>query len=395
MKKVLVTLFAIALLSGCGAKGNASLDDKEALLEFVYQDMLENSEGEIISKEDFMSSNTLAELITDFNGDGVKDDLVYSDFESGGVPWASVSLVTVENGEFKMLPTEIEDRIAYKQDFSIEEGMLIRTIDEGGTGALVQDICVYELAEDNIYNTDGYFIVNSKSNFQGVEFETTGKKTGDWKSFIYELETKNVTNSEITETSKTKYFFNEQTHKYESHLISSFVKAEEEYIYPREKVLESEFKNTEFYKNAPTASYSEYIESNENRKLTGLEAETFGNQTIDFNEYFTVVVPMYTSVNNKFTDKRTVSFNDNSEKQFKVTVFGEIEDVRISQTDLNGIEQQLNLRTDTKITNTEITINADGDSILFTGRINLGEGTYQDVNIILDNTENQKVVTNE
>ncbi len=410
MKKLLALGVLVLALSSCQStdapknketeqKQTVDINNTEEVLNFAYENYVSTTQMETpITEEAFKTEGTCKTLIADLNSDGTEDILLYSPLDVNS-QFDVVSAITVKDGAFVIMPSDIENVIDYGQAFSFEDNLLIRNLHTGGTDVNVNYAFVYIPKTDKLYSTTQPIFSGGQTSFQEQTIIIDVTKSGTWDKFTLVSKATIKEENKVAVNDEAEYTLDREKNAYTMVVKNSFYIADVEYVYPREKVSEAEFPNSEFHKRVPTASYSEYIESNEHRLLTGLTNETFGQQNIDYASQLAVIIPRYDSVNAPYTEKRTISFEGDYINELKVTIFGELEDVKVlsykNYEDQNPTEIDLG-----NLTNTELTINApfpnDSSRVDVVGQFYLGEGTYEEVRVPLSplgNLEESKVIT--
>lgn len=136
--------------------------------------------------------------------------------------------------------------------------------------------------------------------------------------------------------------------------------------------------------------YIVYFEGGRSRRLRDLTAESFqtleGSIDLNYEEYNCVVIPMRDTVNAEKTDTRQVTFEGENTSTLKLTVLGELEELRINNVAAPGEEGQWqNLG---KVANTTLMIEAnlpsDMSSVIVHGKYHQGEGYYEEFEVTLD-----------
>ncbi len=386
MKKILLASLLLLALSGCSSKPSADINDMNSVLDFAYENYKATTKMETpIADTEFKKEGTYKTLVADLNSDGTDDVLVYSPLDVNS-QFDVVSAITVKNGKFELIPSEIENFIDYGQEFTFEDNLLIRNLNTGGTGVSVNFAQIYIPKTDKIYYTKMPILMNGQSSFQNKTNNIETEKTGTWDNFVLKSKATILEDNKVAADEVANYVLDKENNQYTKTVTDSYYMAEEVYVYPREKVSEADFVNTEFHKRVPNASYSEYVESLENRTLEGLKNETFGSETTEYENSYLVLIPMYESVNRHFTEKRTISFDGEYINELKFTVFGELQDVVVNQyNSIDGKPETIELG---DLTNTEVTIRAnlsnDNSRVEVIGQFYEGEGTYSEKVIKLD-----------
>lgn len=140
----------------------------------------------------------------------------------------------------------------------------------------------------------------------------------------------------------------------------------------------------------PDEYYIGYIEG-VNGKKPKLENEIFtttnqGDFYVDYDDYRCVVIPMHDTINSGKAETVSVDFGGNNTQEFKFTVFGEIQDVKINY--VTNMGEEGNWKDLGKISNSIVKINAslpnDMSSVIIYGRYHEGEGFYKDIKFSLD-----------
>ncbi len=391
MKKIIGIILTTLLLASCQKPVVEEIvpDDisnLDEVYDFAYEYYDTTYVGDNkLSKEIFLDFDTVTSINVDLNGDDIDDVLVYSgNYADIVIP------VTVANNKFEVISNEIELLEEISQVFTIEDNFIVRKIIKNSEEKEI--INLYIPKEDMIHKVEGDILISSVER-NGVKdnlpIYLSSLIEGDWTNFTKVIEAKKplADTDEVLKVEKYRYTLEEENYKYLIKIISGFEKAEDEYIYPREKVSPEEFPESDFAKRVPYASYSEYIESLEHRFLINFQPETFGENNMDYEKYYTVIVPMYTSINRNFVDKRTISFEGDYINELKFTVFGEFQDVVVNQyNSMDGEPEQISLGT---IVNEEVTIMAnlpnDMSRVEVLGRVYEGEGYYNEVKFVLDN----------
>ncbi len=397
MKRILGIVAITALLSGCSSSSSTDNGNLDDILKFSYENYKTNTkQTDVLSESDYLSEGVATTFSGDFNLDGVDDILVYSQFT--GKPFDVVSIVTEKNGNFEFIPNEIEYMEAYNQKFTMEDGLLIRYLDMGGDEVFADIAQVYLPTSEMLYSTNRNFDITLQANYSDTVVIGKSSKIGPWNDFENYTEFIDEEKNIVVQNYSIHYTLDKEKHMYTERLNEAYIKTSVDYIYPREKVSEEDFENTEFHKNLPMASYSEYIESNENRLLKGLEMEIIGSREIDYSSQLLVVIPMVDTINEKFANKKIVSFEGDSTSELKFTVFGQLESVVINQYESK--ESTPSTIEMGNIQNIEVTVLAnlpnDDSYVEVVGQHHEGEGTYSEVRVVMDkstNLDNYEAIT--
>ncbi len=403
MKKIIALGFLVIALSSCqnavDTSKIADVNDLDAVLTVAYDNYVNMTTMEtLVSEDEFKTDGNFKTLNADLNSDGQDDILVYSPLDVN-YQFDVVTAITVKDGEFALIPSEIENILDYGQEFTIEDDLLVRKVDTGGTGVQVKLALVYIPKNDKIYFTNEPILLANESTFQEKTYKLESQRGDNWKDFIFDGKVVEAETQKIMSSAKAQYVLDVENNMYNIDVIESYEVAEEEYIYPRPKVDEADFVNTDFHKRVPNASYSEYIESLENRLLTGFSTETFGSREIDYSKHTAVYIAKYDSDNSHFADKKVISFEGDYISSVQVTIFGELEDVKVlcynNYDDQNPQELILG-----NVLNTVLTVNApfphDNSRVDIVGKYYEGEGSYADVRIPLSplgNLEESVIIT--
>ncbi len=136
---------------------------------------------------------------------------------------------------------------------------------------------------------------------------------------------------------------------------------------------------------------SEYYESTAYGKLVDIDDELFitdqdGEIVVDYSQYRCVIIPMQETINVEKAPETLISFEGNDLNELKLTIFGKLQDVKITnirgQDDI-GETQEIDF-----LNNTTLIIMADLPSdmshVIVTGRFHDGEGYYKNVEFTLD-----------
>jgi len=136
---------------------------------------------------------------------------------------------------------------------------------------------------------------------------------------------------------------------------------------------------------------SEYYESTTFGKLVNIDDESFltdqqGEVYVDYSEYRCVVIPMFDTMNSEEAPDTVVSFEGDYLNELKFTVFGKLQDIKITNVtgmDDEGVSQEIEA-----LNNATVKVMADLPNdmsyVKVTGRFHDGEGYYEEVEFTLD-----------
>ncbi len=228
MKKLIILMLTMSVLSSCSInkveknkteKSDTSVDvtlTEENIFKVAYNRYREIAITKNIDNADSFKVNSKM-LEGDFNNDGIKDYLVYSDMnDRHGEDFYEVIVLTTENNKLKVMPSDITAIKCSNQKFEYDKatGVIVRTIynqlsTSGGTFK-----SFYIANGDKITSTN----TEIQMDWQDFDDETPiiedSVVEGGWNNFVHTETVIDAETSKILDIRKTRYLLDKENSTY-------------------------------------------------------------------------------------------------------------------------------------------------------------------------------------
>lgn len=364
-------------------ESSANIQDSKALYEFV--------KGKYTFK-DFEEFNSNVDVtMLDVTGDGIDEAILVKNSSRNPIVF-----ISVDNGKFEIIPSNVESgqyttNITHSAKFILIKGT------GGGSGVRVEYLDLAYYTGKEIKLALGKLFTEYNSGGPGELWEGEGQinfadDNHNYENFNYHYNL--FVNEEHMQDIRQNYKFNKSTGTFKitpidggfDKLKDSNNKPNNQYSTTTKKAVTNDSSLTNDDSVNQTTEDIEAIEG-ESFKLKGFTSETINGENIDYSQYTAVIVPMHSTSNIASLTRKTCSFSDNpSNSKVTFSVFGEMKDIKVTyfgNMDSKGEVENVDI-----LKNSYLDIYAPFDTdmsyVKITGKINIGEGCFTDVEFTMD-----------